>query len=167
MKIAVYPGSFDPVSNGHLDIIKRAARIFDIVYVLVSVNPQKNYVFTTAERKELLEEATKEFENVIVEAYQGLVLEFAKEKNASVIIRGVRNVLDYQNEITLFQFNHSIDRSIDTFVLFPSTNNLFLSSSGIKELVMFGKDIKEFVPEPLAERIENIIRERCKKPEMK
>ncbi|HHX81241.1 MAG TPA: pantetheine-phosphate adenylyltransferase [Acholeplasmataceae bacterium] len=166
MKIAVYPGSFDPVSNGHLDIIRRAAKIFDLVYVLVSINPQKHYVFTTAERKELLEESTKDLENVKVESYQGLVLEFAKEKGASVIIRGVRNVLDYQNEITLFQFNYSIDRNIDTFVLFPSTNNLFLSSSGIKELVMFGKDITKFVPEKLAERIEKVIRERCKKPKL-
>ncbi|HHZ11984.1 MAG TPA: pantetheine-phosphate adenylyltransferase [Acholeplasmataceae bacterium] len=167
MKIAVYPGSFDPVSNGHLDIIKRAAKVFDEVYVLVSINPQKHYVFTTEERKELLEEATKDFPNVHVEAYQGLVLEFAKEKNATVIIRGVRNTVDYQNEITLFQFNYSIDKSIDTFILFPSTNNLFLSSSAIKELVMFGKDIKDFVPENLSERIERIIRERCKKPNVK
>jgi len=167
MKIAVYPGSFDPVSNGHLDIIKRAAKVFDEVYVLVSINPQKHYVFTTEERKELLEEATKDFPNVHVEAYQGLVLEFAKEKNATVIIRGVRNTVDYQNEITLFQFNYAIDKSIDTFILFPSTNNLFLSSSAIKELVMFGKDIKDFVPENLSERIERIIRERCKKPNVK
>ncbi len=167
MKIAVYPGSFDPVSNGHLDIIKRAAKVFDEVYVLVSINPQKHYVFTTEERKELLEEATKDFPNVHVEAYQGLVLEFAKEKNATVIIRGVRNTVDYQNEITLFQFNYSIDKSIDTFILFPSTNNLFLSSSAIKELVLFGKDIKDFVPENLSERIERIIRERCKKPNVK
>ena len=167
MKIAVYPGSFDPVSNGHLDIIKRAAKVFDEVYVLVSINPQKHYVFTTEERKELLEEATKDFPNVHVEAYQGVVVEFAKEKNATVIIRGVRNTVDYQNEITLFQFNYSIDKSIDTFILFPSTNNLFLSSSAIKELVLFGKDIKDFVPENLSERIERIIRERCKKPNVK
>lgn len=164
MRIAVYPGSFDPVSNGHLDIIKRAAKVFDKVYVLVSINPQKHYVFTTAERKEFLEEAIKDLPNVIVEAYQGLVLEFAKEKKATVIIRGIRNILDYESEITLFQFNYSIDSSIDTFILFPSANNLFLSSSRIKELVMFGKDIKEFVPAHLADRIENIIRERCKKP---
>jgi pantetheine-phosphate adenylyltransferase len=167
MRIAVYPGSFDPVSNGHLDIIRRAAKIFDQVYVLISINPQKKYVFTTEERKELLLEATKDIKNVQVEVYQGLVLEFAKSKGASVIIRGIRNVLDYQNEITLFQFNYSIDDSIDTFILFPSTNNLFLSSTGIKELVMFNKDISKFVPEHLSERISRVIMERFKKPEAK
>ncbi|NLD26966.1 MAG: pantetheine-phosphate adenylyltransferase, partial [Acholeplasmataceae bacterium] len=128
MKIAVYPGSFDPVSNGHLDIIRRAAKIFDYVYVLISINPQKKYIFTPFEKMELLKEATKDIQNVKVESYQGLVLEYAKKRDASVIIRGIRNVLDYQNEITLFQFNYSIDKSIDTFILFPSTDNLFLSS---------------------------------------
>ncbi|MDD4000558.1 MAG: pantetheine-phosphate adenylyltransferase [Bacilli bacterium] len=167
MRIAVYPGSFDPVSNGYLDIIKRAANIFDEVYVLISINPQKKYVFTTEERKELLLEATKDLTNVNVDVYQGLVLEFAKSKAASVIIRGVRNILDYQNEITLFQFNYSIDKSIDTFVLFPSTNNLFLSSTGIKELVMFDKDISQFVPAHLSERITKIIKERCGHPRAK
>lgn len=160
MKIAVYPGSFDPVSNGHLDIIRRAAKIFDYVYVLISINPQKKYIFTPFEKMELLKEATKDIQNVKVESYQGLVLEYAKKRDASVIIRGIRNVLDYQNEITLFQFNYSIDKSIDTFILFPSTDNLFLSSTGIKELVMFDKDITPFVPEHLSERIFNTIKER-------
>jgi pantetheine-phosphate adenylyltransferase len=160
MKIAVYPGSFDPVSKGHLDIIRRAAKIFDYVYVLIALNPQKSYIFTAQEKLELMEEATKDIENVKVETYQGLVLEFAKSKGASVIIRGIRNMLDYQNEITLFQFNYSIDKSIDTFILFPSTDNLFLSSTGIKELVMFNKDITPFVPDHLAERIFNTIKER-------
>jgi pantetheine-phosphate adenylyltransferase len=160
MKIAVYPGSFDPVSNGHLDIIKRAAKIFDYVYVLISINPQKKYIFTSLEKMELMKEATKDISNVKVETYQGLVLEYAKARGASVIIRGIRNVLDYQNEITLFQFNYSIDKSIDTFILFPSTDNLFLSSTGIKELVMFNKDITPFVPEHLSERIFKTIKER-------
>ena len=128
-------GSFDPVSNGHLDIIERAAKVFDLVYVLVSLNPNKKYVFTDEERVDLLKEATKHIKNVIVEASSQLVLEYAKARNCSVIIRGMRNFNDYQSEITLFQFNQTIDKSIDTFILFPSTANLFLSSSAIKELV--------------------------------
>lgn len=163
MKIAVYPGSFDPISNGHLDIIKRSAKIFDKVYVLVSINPNKVYCFNEKERVEMIKKATKDIENVEVEASSNLVLDYAKEKKASVIIRGLRNFLDYQNEITLFQFNYSIDKNIDTIVLFPSTNNLFLSSSAIKELIMFGNDIKNYVPEGLADYITQKIKERTNK----
>lgn len=160
MKIAVYPGSFDPVSNGHLDIIERTSKVFDTVYVLVSLNPQKTYTFTTEERVEMLKEATSHIPNVFIEASNDLVLDFARKKQASVIIRGVRNIHDYQSEITLFEFNRFIDKSIDTYVLFPSSDNLFLSSSAIKELVMFGKDISSFVPKGLSEKITKVIRER-------
>ncbi|MCK9537045.1 MAG: pantetheine-phosphate adenylyltransferase [Bacilli bacterium] len=161
MKTAVYPGSFDPVSNGHLDIIRRIAKIFDRIYVLVSINPSKQYLFTTGERVEMLQHATRDLKNVIVESSNKLVLEFVHEKDAQVIIRGVRSFIDYQNEITLFSFNRSIDPTVDTLFLFPSTNNLFLSSSSIKELVMFGNDITAFVPEGLAERITNKIKAYC------
>src|SRR5690554_46656 len=162
MKIAVYPGSFDPISNGHLDIIERAAKVFDLVYVLVSLNPNKRYIFEPSERVELLKEATTHIKNVIVEASNQLVLDYTKSRNASVIIRGMRNIYDYQSEITLFQFNHTLDSSIDTFILFPSTDNLFLSSSAIKELVLFNKPIDHFVPKGLAEKIVKTIKEREK-----
>ena len=144
MKFAVYPGSFDPISNGHLDIIKRTAQIFDKVYVLVSVNPNKIW----------------NLKNVIVESYDGLVLDYAKSKNASVIIRGLRNFIDYQDEITLFQFNRSIAPNIDTFVLFPSANNLFLSSSAIKQLVSLKADISQYVPKEIKDEVYSIIKER-------
>lgn len=163
MSIAVYPGSFDPVSSGHLDIIKRAAKVFEKVYVLVSINPNKNYIFTNDERKYMLEVATKDLENVEVHLSSDLVLDFARKNNANVIIRGMRNFIDYQSEITLFQFNRSIDNSIDTFILFPSTDNLFISSSAIKELVLFGNDISKYVPEGLSDFISNKILERTHK----
>ena len=163
MKIAVYPGSFDPISNGHLDIITRAAKVFEKLYVLVSINPNKNYIFSNEERVYMLKEATKNIDNVIVEASNKLVLNYAKEVGASIIIRGVRNFNDYQSEITLFQFNHSIDPEIDTFVLFPASNNLFLSSSSIKELVLFGASIDNYVPENLSEMIKTKILEHDKK----
>lgn len=162
MKIAVYPGSFDPVSNGHLDIIKRASEVFDKLYVIVSVNPNKKYVFTADERVDMLKEATKNIDNVIIDQSDDLLLNYARKVNAKVIIRGVRNFIDYQNEITLFQFNHTIEPSIDTYVLFPSTNNLFLSSSSIKELVMFGNEITGYVPDGLEKRIKTTILERLK-----
>lgn len=148
-KIAVYPGSFDPVSNGHIDIINRASKIFDKLYVVVSVNPVKNYCFKPEERVWMIKEATKNLTNIEVTSDDGLVLNFAKKHNADVIIRGLRNTQDYENEITLFQFNRSIDKDIDTFILFPSTDNLFLSSSSIKELVKFDSDISNYVPKEL------------------
>ena len=111
------------------------------------------------ERVEMLKHATSDLPNVEVEGSSSLVLNYAKEKNAQIIIRGMRNILDYQNEITLFQFNRSIDSDIDTFVLFPSTDNLFLSSSSIKELVKFDSDISPYVPHDLVEFITKRIKE--------
>ena len=160
MKIAVYPGSFDPISNGHLDIIERTAQIFDTVYVLVSVNPNKKYCFTVEEKINLIKKSTQHIKNIIVESYDGLVLDYAKEKGAAVIIRGLRNFIDYQDEITLFQFNRSIAPNIDTFVLFPSANNLFLSSSAIKQLVSLNADISQYVPKEIANDVKEIIKAR-------
>lgn len=160
MKIAVYPGSFDPISNGHLDIIKRTSLIFDKVYVLVSINPNKKSCFTALERVEMIKKATKDLTNVEVESFDGLVLDYAKSKNVNIIIRGLRNFIDYQDEITLFQFNRSIAPNIDTFVLFPSANNLFLSSSSIKQLVHLNADISNYVPKELVEEIRTKIKDR-------
>jgi pantetheine-phosphate adenylyltransferase len=160
MRIAVYPGSFDPVSNGHLEILYRAVKEFDKVYVVVSFNPKKKYTFTSAERVSLLQRAIGNNPKIIVEENSDLLLNYAKEKNASIIIRGIRNINDFQNEITFFQFNQSINKEIDTFLLFPSTDNLFLSSSSIKELVIFNKSIENYVPKHLANEISRIIKER-------
>lgn len=160
MKIAVYPGSFDPLSNGHLDIIKRASKLFDKLIILVSLNPKKKYIFTVDERVEIVKESCKDIKNVEVIASKSLVLDFAKKHNVSAIIRGLRNHHDFDNEMELFQFNHVIDSSIETLLLFPSANNLFLSSSAIKELIMFNSDIAPYVPTNVKDKIESILKER-------
>ena len=162
MKIAVYPGSFDPLSNGHLDIINRASKLFDKLYILVSVNPKKNYVFTDEERVNIVKKSTADIENVEVIASKSLVLDFARKVNACCIIRGLRNHNDFDAEMQLFQFNHTIEKEIETILLFPSANNLFLSSSSIKELVMFNSDITNYVPSVVKEEIETKIKERLK-----
>ena len=163
MKVAIYPGSFDPISNGHLDIIKRASKLFDKVYVLVSINPQKNYIFTDNERVQIVKKVCEEMKNVEVVASKALVLDFAKKVNACSIIRGLRNHNDFDNEMQLFQFNHTIDSSIETILLFPSANNLFLSSSSIKELVMFNSSIDNYVPENVKDIIFTTLKNRLEK----
>lgn len=163
MKIAVYPGSFDPITTGHLDIIERTSKIFDKVIVLVAINTNKKSTFSTDEKMEMIKKVTTHLNNVEVKSSSDLVSKFALEQNANVIIRGLRNFNDYQDEISLFQFNRSIAPNIDTFALFPSANNLFLSSSSIKELVLFGADIKNYVPQEIEEYVKTEIYNRLKK----
>ena len=163
MKIAVYPGSFDPITSGHLEIIERTSLIFYKVIVLIAINTNKKSTFTTEEKMEMIQKVTKHLNNVEVASSSDLVSKYALERNANVIIRGLRNFNDYQDEISLFQFNRSIAPNIDTFALFPSANNLFLSSSSIKELVLFGADIKNYVPTEIEDYVRTTIYERLKK----
>lgn len=162
MKIAIYPGSFDPITSGHLDIIQRSALVFDKLIVLVAINAKKKAIFTTEEKIEMIKKVTKNIKNVEVQASSDLVSKFALSVNANVIIRGLRNFNDYQDEISLFQFNRSIAPNIDTFALFPSANNLFLSSSSIKELVLFDAEIKGYVPDEIEDYIKKTMKERLK-----
>ncbi|MDD2258479.1 MAG: pantetheine-phosphate adenylyltransferase [Bacilli bacterium] len=160
MKICVYPGSFDPVSNGHLNIIERIAQSFDEVYVLISLNPNKKYTFTDEERLYMMKKVTSHLKNVHCELSEKLMINYAKEKNAKIIIRGLRNISDYDDEMTRFQFNRTINENIDTFFLFPTMNNLFLSSSAIKELIIFDADVSEYLPKKILEFAVKIIKER-------
>ncbi|HHX79054.1 MAG TPA: pantetheine-phosphate adenylyltransferase [Acholeplasmataceae bacterium] len=160
MKTCVYPGSFDPVSNGHLNIIERIAKAFDEVYVLISLNPNKKYTFTDDERLWMMKKVTSHLKNVYCELSDQLMINYAREKNAKIIIRGLRNISDYDYEMTRFQFNRSIDSEIDTFTLFPTMNNLFLSSSTIKELIIFDADVSAYLPKEILDFIVKKIKER-------
>lgn len=163
MKIkALYPGSFDPVSNGHTDIIRRASKLFDEVVVLVADNKNKHYTFTCEEKVMMLKTVTKEFKNVTIDSYQGLVADYAKEKNCQILIRGLRLASDYENEITLFQFNRSLNPNLETIILFPSASNFFLSSSKIKELGQFGGSISKYVHPEIEEFIINKLQGKTK-----
>ena len=153
MKKAVYPGSFDPLSNGHLDIIKRASRLFDEVHVIVSINVLKKSIFTPEERINMVKLVTKDMPNVVVNAYDGLVVNYCKENNINVIVRGLRNYSDYENEFSLFQYNRDINSSVETVLLMPTTKNQVVSSSAIKELVTFGCDITKYVPRDIKDII--------------
>ena len=158
MKICVFPGSFDPISNGHLDLIKRSAKLFDKIYVLASFNVNKKYLFTAEERIELIKKCI-DLPNVEVCTFDGMVVEFAKQVGATVILRGLRNQNDYFNELELSYFNTSFDSSIETILMFASKDNLFVSSSIIKELILYGRDVSKYLPKEIIEDVTKRIKE--------
>lgn len=152
MKIAVYAGSFDPISNGHLDIIQRAAKLVDKLYVLVTKNIGKQSTFTADERINMIKSVINN-ENIIVDKTDDLVVRYAKKVNANIIVRGLRNIQDFESEISLYHYNKYLDPEIETIILFPSHRLTYLSSSLIKELVYYDVDISEYVPKTLVETI--------------
>ena len=153
MKTAIYPGSFDPITNGHLDVLKTSSEIFDKVIIAVAVNPDKTTGFLTIdERVNLIKESVKEFKNVEVDSFEGLTVEYAKKKNAKVLIRGLRAVSDFEFEMQLSQTNSSLDENIKTIFL-PKYN--FISSSAVKEVVSLGGDVSKFVPKNVYDYLKN------------
>jgi pantetheine-phosphate adenylyltransferase len=152
MRIAVYPGSFDPITNGHLDILNRALEIFDKVIVLVAINSQKKSRFSTEERKAMIEEAVND-PRVVVDAYDGLTVKYAKEHGASHLIRGLRAVTDFEYEFQLFSANKFADSSIDSVFLMSKNDKSFINSSMIIELHNKGIDVSELVPASVLKRL--------------
>ena len=152
MKIAVYPGSFDPITNGHLEILKRALNIFDKVIMLVAVNPNKKSRFSAEERVTMIKEAVND-ERVVVDSYQGLTVEYAKKHGASHLIRGLRAVTDFEYEFSLASANDFIDSSVDTVFLMSKAEKSFINSSMIMELYQSGVDVSDLVPPSVIKRL--------------
>ncbi|MBM7698422.1 pantetheine-phosphate adenylyltransferase [Kurthia huakuii] len=146
-KVAVVPGSFDPVTNGHLDIIKRAAEVFDTVYVAVLNNSSKKPLFSVEERIALIGEVTKEIPNVRIEQSAGLLVDYAQSKNASAIVRGLRAVSDFEYEMQITSMNRFLDKHIETFFIMTKNEYSFLSSSIVKEVAQYGGNIHGLVPQ--------------------
>ncbi len=157
---AVYPGSFDPVTFGHLDVIKRSSRFVDELIVGVLNNNSKSPLFSTEERVNMLKEVTKDMPNVRIESFGGLLVNFAKSVDASMIIRGLRAITDFEYELQMSQTNHIICPDVDTTFLTTSLEYAYLSSSTVKEVAMFGGDISQFVPETVVEQVHNKLKNR-------
>ena len=153
MKIAVYPGSFDPITNGHLDILHRACRVFDKVIVVVAQNPNKKSNFSALERVEMIKEATGDLKNVEVYSDRGLTVKFAKEHGATHLIRGLRAVSDFEYEFQLASANEFVDSSIDMVFFMARGDKTFISSSAIMEMAKSGIDVSSLVPESVIKRL--------------
>lgn len=154
-RIAVYPGSFDPVTNGHTDIIRRAARLFDKVIVLVSVNAIKSPSFSTVERVKLISKVVEQLdlENVVVDLWDGLLVDYIKQVKAIAIIKGLRAVSDFEYEFQMALANKMLYEEAETVFLTTSSENMYLSSSVVKQIASFGGDISHFVPECILQDI--------------
>lgn len=153
MRRAIYPGSFDPVTFGHLDMIVRSAKIVDELIVAVLINSAKNPLFSTEERVSMLEEMTKDIPNVKVQSFEGLLIDYAKSEGANIIIRGLRAVTDFEYELQIAQTNRIVNPAVDTLFLTTSLEYAYLSSTIVKEVASYGGDISHFVPEQLIDRI--------------
>ena len=150
MRRVIYPGTFDPITNGHLDIIERAMTLFDVVTIGVTTNPAKNPLFSVEERMAMIRQATANFTNVEVDSFSGLLVDYAKRLGACAIIRGLRAISDFEYEFQMALVNRKISDGIVTVFLMPNEKYTYLNSTIVKELATFGGDISRFVP-PLVE----------------
>ena len=153
MKRAIYPGSFDPVTFGHIDMIERSAKMVDELIVAILTNSAKNPLFSVEERVSMLKEITGHIPNVKITSFQGLLIDYAREMDASIIIRGLRAVTDFEYELQIAQTNRIVNPQVDTMFLTTSLEYAYLSSTIVKEVASYGGDISHFVPEQLIERI--------------
>ena len=151
--IAVYPGSFDPVTNGHLDIIKRASRIFDRVYVAVLTNSAKQPLFSVPERMDMIRQQTAGFGNVEADAFSGLLVDYLEQVGANVIIKGLRAMSDFEYEFQMALMNHKLKREVETLFMVTSARYQYLSSSIVKEVARYGGNLSGLVPDALIDPI--------------
>ncbi len=160
MKTAIYPGSFDPVTLGHLNVIKRAAQAFDKLIVCVMVNSSKQGLFTPGERVELIRRVTKNLRNVEVECSSELLADYARRKGSRVVVKGLRAVSDYEKEVQMAIINRKLYPNLDTFFIPSSEKYTYLSSSVVKEMARYGADLSDFVPREIIADVEAKFKER-------
>lgn len=153
-KKAIYSGTFDPITNGHIDILRRALKVYDEVILGVATSATKHPMFDIETRLQIIEEATKDIEGVSTKAFDTLVVDFAKEENVTSIIRGLRTTTDFEYELQMSYANHSLDKDIDTIFLMPALENAFVSSSIVRELIRFEGDFSHLVPENIIDLIQ-------------
>lgn len=153
MNIAVYPGSFDPITNGHLDIIERASQVFDKVVVGILVNPDKKGLFSIEEREKLISRVVKDMPNVEVRSFSGLLVDFMNKENIKVIIKGLRAMSDFEYEFQMALMNKKLNSDIETLFMMTCAEYSYLSSSSVKQVAMFGGCIKELVPDEIVDDI--------------
>lgn len=152
-RLAIYPGSFDPVTNGHVDIVERGLALFDEIIIAILINPKKQSLFTVEERLELLAETFKQYPNVQMDSFDGLLVNYARQKNAHAILRGMRAVSDFEYEFQMAIMNRRMNREIQTVFLMTGFRWIFTSSSIIKEVSRFGGDVADLVPAPVDEKL--------------
>jgi len=153
LKIAVYPGSFDPATNGHIDIIKRSGALFDKVIVAVLINPNKSPLFSVEERVDILRRTCGDIKNVEIDSFSGLLIDYCKSKNANVIVKGLRAVSDFEYELQMAHMNKKLNQEIETVFIMTSSRYSYLSSSLVKEVAQFGGCIRGLVPEIIEKEI--------------
>jgi pantetheine-phosphate adenylyltransferase len=149
MRIVIYPGSFDPITNGHLDIIQRAAKLFDRVIVAVARNEAKNPLFTLKERLELVHLSAKHLPNVVVDTFEGLLVNYVEQQGGVAVIRGLRAISDFEFEFQLALMNRKLNERVETIFMMPKDTYTFLSSRIVKEIASLGGDVSAFVPNPV------------------
>jgi len=151
VKKVIYPGTFDPITLGHLDLIKRAVTIFDTLIVAVASNPHKNPLFSLKERIDMLKEVTKDIHNIEIDSFDGLLMEYAKDKKCNIVLRGIRAIADFEYEFQMALSNRKLAPEIETIFMMPSEHYSYLSSKIIKEMASLGADLSGFVP-PIVEK---------------
>jgi pantetheine-phosphate adenylyltransferase len=152
-KIAIYPGTFDPFTYGHLDIVKRAIKIFDELIVTIAMNSKKEPLFSVKERLEFIEDATRAIPHVHTDCFEGLLVDFAQEKKAAAVIRGLRAISDFEFEFQMALMNHRLNQDVSTVFLMPNEKYTYLNSTIVKEVAEFGGNIKNLVPPLVAQKL--------------